>query len=148
MQVFGSGSQAQGGEVDYSKPLVSFDISSNEMFEALTIGREGPTGYSPGYPIGNEVDKIEEGTKLVDKLKKYFTDRESATPTEKAQYEENQTYILNNPESDGRWRTIFVTTDENARVKDTIIRYNEYFEKRVKPTDTIPNKNNPQNKKK
>lgn len=139
IQVFGSGTEAQGDKPDYSKPIATFDLSNDEMFQLLNIGREGPEKYGPLSTI----NKFEEAVKSISKWKDA---KDQTEKTLKGKFAPNTEYFYGG-DVDFKGRIIKLRTDSNGNVIDTIINYNADKEGYNKKPDTIANKENPQKKK-
>jgi RHS repeat-associated protein len=109
IQIFGSGTEAQGGKVDYSRPLHSFNLSTDETFELLLTGTYGPEQYGPL----SETDKYEEGVRFLNSLKEEATKKVNENTEKKMEpvvIEETKEgeweyYIRSKSGSEGRYKS-------------------------------------------
>ncbi len=98
IQIFGSGRDYMGGEYDPSKPIFSFNLSTDELFSLLMLGTEGPEKYGPI----SEVDKFEEGTKSTNKLTEIY-DKVKEIMDEKSKPETKREPVIIEEVREGKW---------------------------------------------
>lgn len=110
IQVFDSGTENFGPKADPTKPIVSFDITNDELFNILLLGTETPEGYGPF----SNVDKYEESAKILTKLnemKKQAEKNEANSKKDPVVVEETRPGKWNYYYNDGRGTVGGYTTD-------------------------------------